>query len=225
MVLVSCWSWTSTRPWSSRTWQVTLTLLPFRGCFLATSHRSRARCANGNLGGTAGHVLQDLREKPRLWGLTWDSRALECSSPWPVRLTSGSAASTGSASLPGFCSGLKAEKEACGMRPAGLGPPHRSPSPPHQMHRPGSQTHSARQARRTVARGSSSLEWLPPGQKRTVSFQIQLHWGYQPLPGSTLIPHVPISHCLSCLVRPPLHSQKGQQTLWICQPMKPTPPG
>lgn len=48
----------------------TLTLLPFRGRFLATSHRPRARCANGDLVGTAGHVLGDLGEEPRLWGLT-----------------------------------------------------------------------------------------------------------------------------------------------------------
>lgn len=64
----------------------TLTLLPFRGRFLATSHRPRARCANGDLGGTAGHVLGDLGEEPRLWGLTWDSQAPEPSSPRPAAL-------------------------------------------------------------------------------------------------------------------------------------------
>ena len=52
-----------------------LTLLPFRGCFLATSQRPRARCANGDLGGTTGAqgtpvILGDLGEEPRLWGLT-----------------------------------------------------------------------------------------------------------------------------------------------------------
>lgn len=57
-------------------------------------------------------ILGHLGQEPRLWGLNLGLAAQSTSPPRPAHLTSGSAASTGSAFLLGsFCSGLKAEHE------------------------------------------------------------------------------------------------------------------
>lgn len=103
-----------------------LTLLPFTGRFLATSLRLRAGRANGNLGGTSRPqgtpvVLGDLggRRTKASGVCTWDSerRAQPQGHGAPLSLacplTSGSVASTSSASSLGSCLGLKDSRRHC----------------------------------------------------------------------------------------------------------------